>query len=233
MRGHPLGKNVRSYRRPSGIVSVYWVWPPEAKRKRFKTKIVLLVRDFENATQDEINSALQKAAQLNRDVYEHIALTPTKRATSPRKPKQLVDHATLLRFLTYDTETGEFYWNESPNEHISVGDVAGFLHPITGYIIVGLLGKTYLAHRLAWFYVYGVWPENHVDHIDRNRSNNRIVNLRDVTPAENMANAKGPSAYAPDPWRRSSALRKAERTKAEQGMPNPMPDQFTKEERLN
>lgn len=57
-----------------------------------------------------------------------------------------------------------------------------------GYHYISVLNKQYLAHRLAWLYVTGEWPKNHIDHIDGNRANNKFDNLRDVTNAENHQN---------------------------------------------
>lgn len=68
-----------------------------------------------------------------------------------------------------------------------VGAVAGSQRP-DGYLSIGLLGRSYLAHRLAWFYVYGEWPENHIDHIDGRKSNNKISNLRKATASQNHQN---------------------------------------------
>jgi hypothetical protein len=48
--------------------------------------------------------------------------------------------------------------------------------------------KNYLGHRLAWFYVNGVWPVGDIDHINGNRSDNRIANLRDVAVSINRQN---------------------------------------------
>ena len=67
--------------------------------------------------------------------------------------------------------------------------VAGSLHP-TGYIFINLFRKRYSAHRLAWFYVYGIWPKNDIDHINRSCADNRILNLRDVTKSKNQHNSK-------------------------------------------
>ena len=63
----------------------------------------------------------------------------------------------------------------------------GFCHT-HGYIIIKIDGIGYKAHRLAWLYMYGVWP-NFIDHKNHNRSDNRIVNLRSVTNQENCKNA--------------------------------------------
>lgn len=51
-----------------------------------------------------------------------------------------------------------------------------------------VMGHVVYAHRLAWFYVHGVWPTNEIDHINRNKSDNRIENLRDVTRTVNQRN---------------------------------------------
>ena len=57
-----------------------------------------------------------------------------------------------------------------------------------GYFIVGVNKRYYLLHRLVFLYHHGYLPENHVDHIDRDRSNNRIENLREVSHTCNLRN---------------------------------------------
>lgn len=59
-----------------------------------------------------------------------------------------------------------------------------------GYVRISINGRAYLAHRLAWFFVYGTWPLGFLDHRDGNPSNNCLANLRPATQPENMANAK-------------------------------------------
>lgn len=94
-----------------------------------------------------------------------------------------------LRYaLKYDQETGLFTAAISRRPRIYPGDSVGSISPTTGYLNIRLDRRSYLAHRLAWFYVHGVWPMNFIDHIDRDRQNNRIENLRDVTRAENRHN---------------------------------------------
>lgn len=96
--------------------------------------------------------------------------------------------AERLRELTeYFPETGLFRWSVSSARRIKVGDVAGCLNG-SGYRVIKVDGKNCPAHRLAWLYVHGQWPKADIDHIDRNRSNNRISNLREATRTENNQN---------------------------------------------
>jgi hypothetical protein len=88
--------------------------------------------------------------------------------------------------LDYDPLTGVFVWRESKGR-AKKGSVAGSLRP-DGYLKVVIDGQQYLLHRLAWFYVYGVWPSETVDHKDTNRQNNAIENLREATYQQNNCN---------------------------------------------
>ena len=95
----------------------------------------------------------------------------------------------MKQYLSYDPETGDFTWIKSRVNSVKVGDIAGGLNQ-DGYIIIRFNFKQCRAHRLAWLFAYGKWPSNHIDHIDGNRSNNKINNLRDVTHQENSFNIK-------------------------------------------
>lgn len=95
--------------------------------------------------------------------------------------------------LSYNPVTGEF-------TRIKTGKPAGGAH-WTGYRYIGVLGARHLAHKLAWLYVHGhypQYPQEQIDHINRDRSDNRIENLRLVKQGENdknrsrYKNAKGP-----------------------------------------
>lgn len=95
----------------------------------------------------------------------------------------------LKELLHYDENTGVFTWKKisSTKSRIKIGNVAGSLK-IDGYITIQINRKVYPAHRLAWFYIHGVWPKNDIDHINHNRSDNRIENLRQATRSENLQN---------------------------------------------
>jgi len=55
-------------------------------------------------------------------------------------------------------------------------------------VIVRIDGRNYKAHRLAWFYAHDVWPAGDIDHINRDKADNRLCNLRVVTKAQNGQN---------------------------------------------
>jgi len=97
----------------------------------------------------------------------------------------------LRKNLSYDPLTGIFVWIANPDkkENSRVGQVAGANHD-TGYVTIWINGRHYGAHRLAWLYVYGEWPKKHIDHVDGNKKNNRIVNLRDASNSQNKSNGK-------------------------------------------
>jgi len=97
---------------------------------------------------------------------------------------------TLMADWYYDPETGVFTRRRAVGRHgrHKAGTVA---RPRTshGYTVIRIGGALHGAHRLAWFYVHGEWPEV-IDHINGDRSDNRIANLRNVTQSENMQNLK-------------------------------------------
>ena len=105
-------------------------------------------------------------------------------------------HAGIVEFLTqerlkelldYDPETGVFTARVARSSNLPVGARAGSV-TVRGYVNIHVCNKVYYAHRLAWFYVHGRWPNGHLDHINRVASDNRIANLREATRPQNMAN---------------------------------------------
>jgi hypothetical protein len=93
----------------------------------------------------------------------------------------------LHELLHYDAETGVFTWRVRPSINSPVGKVAGYTRR-RGYTAIGIDRSIYLAHRLAWFYVYGKWPIGEIDHINGVKTDNRIANLRDVDRKTNAQN---------------------------------------------
>ncbi len=90
--------------------------------------------------------------------------------------------------LDYEPETGVFSW-KLPGFGRTVGKPIGVKPRAEGknYLMMRINGDLFYAHRLAWFYVNGYWPENVIDHIDGNKANNAISNLREATHAQNAA----------------------------------------------
>ena len=97
---------------------------------------------------------------------------------SPDRLKQLLD---------YGPNTGEFHWKISKGR-ARAGLCAGATDAY-GYRVIRVDGVLYKAHRLAWLYTYGKWPEGLLDHINRTPADNRVCNLREATQSENMHNA--------------------------------------------
>ena len=96
----------------------------------------------------------------------------------------------LKDYLSYDAETGRFTWIKTRGYNIKIGDTAGTKHS-KGYIQISF-GGVHLAHRLAWFFYYGVMPTGLIDHENRIKSDNRIRNLREATNEKNLHNINTP-----------------------------------------
>lgn len=106
----------------------------------------------------------------------------------------------LREMLRYDAETGRLFWKVRPlssfatehagkvwNAHFG-GAEAGSPH-CDGYRHIEIGKRKFLTHRVIWALVHGVWPEGCIDHIDHNRMNNKISNLRVVTRSQNNRNS--------------------------------------------
>ena len=98
----------------------------------------------------------------------------------------MITQEELQRVLFYNPETGIFI-NKLKRPPCLVGKILGTKDP-KGYIRIGIHKKTYTGHKLAWLYVYGNLPINQIDHINGIKDDNRIQNLRDVSPQWNSQN---------------------------------------------
>ena len=99
----------------------------------------------------------------------------------------------LKEIMKYDPDTGVFIYLVNRGRQRKAGDTVGFVsqksfHNGGGYRIIAVDEREYAAHRLAWFYHYGTWPDEFIDHINGLRDDNRISNLRIATRSQNMAN---------------------------------------------
>ena len=118
-------------------------------------------------------------------------------------PKQLPPVETLRQLLDYDPDTGILTWRPRPvemfhnhdkricatwNTRYAGKEALGHVHP-EGYKTGALQGTYFKAHRIIWKLVHGADPKWQIDHINGDRSDNRIANLRDVTGYENQQNA--------------------------------------------
>lgn len=101
----------------------------------------------------------------------------------------MITQAELKELLDYDPETGIFRWNDTRNGKVKIGDIAGWVDQ-KGYIQIKLCGSCYRAHRLAFLYMDGYFPEHQVDHLDGIRDSNKWRNLRHVTGSCNLQNTK-------------------------------------------
>jgi hypothetical protein len=93
----------------------------------------------------------------------------------------------LRQILDYNPETGLFVWKSGVKSNF-LNKQAGCRRKIDDCIVIGIKGKSYLAHHLAWLFVYGEFPKHEIDHINQDRSDNKISNLRDVDHRTNCQN---------------------------------------------
>lgn len=117
------------------------------------------------------------------------------------KPHPLPSQENLRELLDYCPETGIFKWRPRGVETFNsqrycnswntkyAGKVAGSVD-INGYIIISIAPNNYLAHRIAWKYMYGTEPSDLLDHEDNTRDNNRLSNLREASYVTNRINCQ-------------------------------------------
>jgi hypothetical protein len=115
-----------------------------------------------------------------------------RRATTAKAAEHARFVNRLREVLHYEPETGVFTWLVSTGRRTHIGDVAGCIKG-GGYQQIRIDGSIYLSHRLAFFFITGIWPRHQIDHINMARADNRWINLRMATRSQNMANRR---AYA-------------------------------------
>lgn len=117
-------------------------------------------------------------------------------------PKELPPPEVLRKILRYDAETGNLYWRTRPVEFFPTraaasrwngryaGTEAFAKIERQGYKVGSVFSALYKAHRVIWAIEFGHWPPEYVDHIDMDKTNNVLSNLRLATRQQNRANTR-------------------------------------------
>jgi hypothetical protein len=95
----------------------------------------------------------------------------------------------VRELFNYDPKTGVLTRKIRSGRKTRVGQIVGFLQNY-GYLMVGIDYREYLVHRVIFLWFHGRWPHSQIDHINHNRTDNRIENLREATHRENGVNQK-------------------------------------------
>ena len=128
---------------------------------------------------------------------------------NPTDTSSGITQAFLHENFTYDTSTGCLIRKVAHGKRGGVGKIAGKQRKNSSdYSQVMIHYRQYMAHRLIWLYVHGVWPANHLDHINGIKTDNRIENLREATRSQNMGNRVRPkhntSGYKGVSWNKNT-----------------------------
>ncbi|MDN7411671.1 HNH endonuclease [Burkholderia vietnamiensis] len=129
--------------------------------------------------------AIRKAA----DARQRIKQGMIPRANLPGE-RGVLTQERLKKILSYDPRTGVFNYRIA-RSNVKAGDVAGSPNE-DGYILISIDEKKYRAHRLAWLYMTGAWPERDIDHRNLIPGDNHWENLREATDQQNLQNQSIP-----------------------------------------
>ena len=103
----------------------------------------------------------------------------------------MITQAELKQRLDYNPETGIFTWKHKINPYYTCKYIqAGHSLKNRGHIVIGINNHEYFAHRLAWLWQYGHFPDGAIDHINQNPLDNRLCNLRIADKSLNGHNSK-------------------------------------------
>jgi hypothetical protein len=100
-----------------------------------------------------------------------------------------LSQADLMAQYCYDPDSGKFSHRVRKNNRTKAGDPAGHLEH-SGYFSIGIGNEIFQAHRLAWLYVFGEFPRGYIDHINGDRGDNRLMNLRVASRSQNGMNQR-------------------------------------------
>ena len=125
----------------------------------------------------------QKTGRFGRRSRCKSCLNRERLEVRANAPELTVEDVRTL--FHYDGQ--DLFWRERPTSSVDISRPAGTIGS-NGYRQIKVNRKIYFAHRLIWLYFHGVWPRHQIDHIDHDRLNNRIENLREATRPENGRN---------------------------------------------
>lgn len=99
--------------------------------------------------------------------------------------QEILNH--INEYLRYDDSTGDFFWKKNPGSRVRFDKPAGTVIR-GGYRRISIKKKFYLAHRLVWLFKHGKFPDSMLDHVNLNKLDNRIENLRECNNSQNQIN---------------------------------------------
>lgn len=180
-----------------------WLIRSRERRSALKTKYrrqagakpreqVALEADERRRQVQAMKSELSVAqSQPNGHVVAWLEYCRQARRKASRKDARVTVER-LRELLTYEPDAGVLRWRVGYGNAFA-GFVAG-ARTWAGYMAVGIDGEKFRAHRVAWALAHGAWPTQTIDHLDGDRCNNKLINLREVSQAVNMQNIRKPTA---------------------------------------